>query len=185
MKSRLVFAVVLMIVAPLSIVWTTPSQAADSLSNESYEARVVHALLIYCVPALMIGDSVARVAQMQNFPELSAVAEAAFLGGKPGKAFGLPYVGAGAVLTAPNTPLCSIHIQKLDLREFVKQLDFWFGQGPYPWKLEINDVLADGEIKRQYSSPAVGATLLVIVHARPRPVEGGIQALITVGRAGN
>jgi hypothetical protein len=173
----------LKIIPVLSILWAPWSRAEDLVNNASYEAHAVHAFLLYCVPALSVRDSVARVAQMQKLPELPAAAEAAFLQGKPGKVFGLPEVGAGAVLTAPDTPLCSVIIQKLDPQEFIKQVDYWFAQGKSPFKMEQNNILPSGEINRQYTT-SIGGTniILLLVKVRPRPVDGGVQALLTAGR---
>jgi hypothetical protein len=180
MKSllvRLSLGIVLMVPA-------ASASAADAANNTSYEAKSVHAFLTYCLPALAANDSVSRVAEMMKLPELAKPAEDAFLRGKPGKVFSIPEVGAGIVLSAPDVPMCSVIIQKLDAKEFVVQTDYWFADKAAPFTMTKNDVSPGGEINREYKAKIKDTNILVFMNVRSQPVEGGIQAMITGGRAG-
>ncbi len=97
--------------------------------------------------------------------------------------FALPEVGGGIVLTAPQLPVCSILIQKLDAQEFIKQVNFWFDPQHSPFEVKENSSLPNGEIKRQYKAKIGNAHILLIMNVRAQPNPGGMQAMLTAGRS--
>ncbi len=166
----------------MSFLLLIPSvEANDAPKNQSFEAKYVHSFLLYCLPAITAGESTASIAEASKLPELSSTAEAAFLNGKPGKVFAIPEAGGGIVLTAPNAPMCSVLILKLDSSEFVKEIDFWFDPNHTPFHLDENKTLDNGEIQRKYKAKIHDKNILVLVSIRTKPVAGAIQAMITGG----
>jgi hypothetical protein len=157
------------------------THAEEQAAPQSFEEKAVHAFLLYCLPALSVGDSVARVAEMDKLPRLPAIAEKAFLQGRPGKVFALPKVGNDVVLVAPAMALCSIDVKKMDVAEFDKQTTAWFTAKEAPFKL-IKDESSLKEISRQYQGKVGDANILILVSARYKVTAGQLQGIITAGR---
>ena len=171
-------------VALFVTLWLSPVQAQNQQNpqNSNYESRAVHSFLLHCLPSVTLGESVQHAAEALKLPELPATAEAVFLKGKPGKVFGLPEVGAGIVLAAPEAPMCSVLIKKLDQKEFVKQLDILFDPKHTPFEMKENDVLDDGEVRREYTTTTAGTKILIIVKVRLESRDDGAQAMLIAGR---
>jgi hypothetical protein len=168
----------------MALLWIGSAQAEDQQpDSKTYEGRAVGAFLTYCVPPILAGDSVAPVAsELGKFPELPPPAQTAFLKGQPGKVFALPQVGPGIVLTAPQSPMCSVIMQTVDAGEFLNQTDFWFDPGHSPFTRTVDQTAANGDIHREYTGNVKGRGVLLLLNVRPKPVQGAIQAMLTAGR---
>lgn len=166
----------------LSLIWLSFVHAEEERNTDSYEAKAVGAFLKYCLPTLIAQDSVARVAEMQKLPRLKAEPEKAFLQGKSGKVFGIPEVGGGIVLSAPAKPMCSVIVQRLDAREFIRQLDYWFDPAHTPFALDKDNTQKPGEHHREYKARFNDVNIRLIASVRMEPLKGAAQAMLTAGR---
>jgi hypothetical protein len=159
----------------------TTGQAAPPTS---YESKAIGAALEYCLPALATHTGATQIAQANGLPELPPVNEALFLAGRKGKVFMVPGLGGDTVLVVPaNTAACSVLARQMNQDAFLQAADYWFAGPPAPFAKSSDRRLAGGVVERQYQGSVGGRRLLIVVSARPKAVNGGIQGMITVGAA--
>jgi hypothetical protein len=157
---------------------------AHAQVKESPEQKAVHAMLLYCIPVLVTMDD-ARIAEIEKLPRVPPASEKFYLRNRSGKVFYIPDTGNTAVLvTYYQSPICSIAMRQLDPREFVKQMDMWFGSTT-PFKLTSNVTSPTGNISREYKGTMATALLSLVVNIRQQPSANGVQAMMTVARMNN
>jgi hypothetical protein len=158
-----------------------PASASPDAAK-STEEKAIGAFLSYCLPAVGGAADVARVAEKRKLRPVPKSEQAAYLEDVPGQVFELPDVGLGVVLTAADTPACSVMLEKVDARAFIEQTTYWLSNDQSAFHLAKNKTKVNGDIEREYRADVDGKTVVVRVLLRLKPVPNAPQATLTAGR---
>jgi len=139
----------------------------------------LQAALLHCIAPIAVGDDVARSAEQSKLPELPYTSASQFLP-NGGRAFEVPDASGEVVLMVSPEGMCSVAVRTLDVPHFWTEIDHWFGPGT-PWKSVRADELPRGIVK-SYEATINGRPILGLISAAEKPVDQGMQALITISR---